>query len=71
MLGFLAYLALLHRPLLRQRWRGAALMLAMGLLLVLPLGLHFLRVPADWSERFAQVSACAGLASPVHPPLEA
>lgn len=58
---FLGYLAVWHRPLLRRALPGVSLMLVVAALIALPLVIHFLRVPADWSERSGQVWACAGL----------
>ena len=62
---FLGYLWLRHRPLARAVTPGYLLMLAVAALVALPLALHFLRVPADWTARTGQVFVCSGLdASP-------
>ncbi|HEY1014210.1 MAG TPA: glycosyltransferase family 39 protein [Herpetosiphonaceae bacterium] len=56
-------LALTQRPLLRRQWRGVAAMLACAALVALPLVIHFIRVPSDWSARTEQIGACgAGVA---------
>jgi hypothetical protein len=58
---FVGYLAIWQRPLLRCCWRGLVLMLAAATLVVMPLVVHFLRVPSDWSERYSQVALCGGV----------
>lgn len=61
LLLFLAYLARWHRETLRHALPGIGGMVTVAALIVLPLLLHFLRVPADWSERTGQLWACSGL----------
>lgn len=57
---FVGHLALWHRSLVRRYWRGLATMLTAAALLASPLLFHYLRHPADWSERLDQIGACAG-----------
>lgn len=56
---FISYLILVHRRLARRAAAGLALMLLSAAVLALPLALHFLAVPSDWSARTGQIWACA------------
>lgn len=57
---FVGYLVAWHHSLVRRCWRGLAAMLTAAALLATPLLLHYLRYPADWSERLDQIGVCAG-----------
>ncbi len=57
---FLVYLALFHRPLLRQRWKGVLLCFALAALVVVPMGVYIWTHPrAD--VRLQQLSQPLGL----------
>ncbi len=58
---FLGYLLIWQRHLWQRCWPGVLLMLGVATTLALPLIIHFLRVPGDWSVRYATIWVCSNL----------
>ncbi len=61
--GLGIYLALWHRHLWRQHWRGIAMMVIVAGVVATPLFAHYLAHPDDWGERLEQIGACHNLAA--------
>lgn len=56
---YLGYLVLCHRTIIHHRvWMGFLVMVLTASVVALPLFLHFLHHPQDWSERLEQIGVC-------------